>query len=127
VRIDRLEMPDASDGLVDRQPGSRQDMRRRLDGLATATRPPPTARTAPTGLNPQRVRLPCEHVRDHRNADPRRSGRPERGLHLPKHPGPGVGFRPERASRRDIRGLEGCGPQSSELLRAGSWHVRHLP
>jgi predicted kinase len=33
VRIDRLETPDASDGLA-RQPGSRQDMRRRLDGLA---------------------------------------------------------------------------------------------
>jgi predicted ABC-type ATPase len=34
VRIDRLETPDASDGLAGRQPGSKQDMRRRLDGLA---------------------------------------------------------------------------------------------
>jgi predicted ABC-type ATPase len=34
VRIDRLETPDASDGLAGRQPGSKQDMQRRLDALA---------------------------------------------------------------------------------------------
>lgn len=34
MRIDQLETPDAGDGFDDRQPGSKQDMRRRLDGLA---------------------------------------------------------------------------------------------
>lgn len=70
MRIDRLDTPDASHALADARPGSRQDMQRRLEGLAHGHP------SSPYNGNGSR-KPPVADLREYQDPKPEREQEPE--------------------------------------------------